>query len=419
MATPVLSLHGGAGAKATNNTICNVLSIEKPYFAIIVGAGLSGAVLAEQLARKGRRILVLDKRDHIGGNVYDEIEPESGLRVAKYGAHIFHTNDEGVWAYVNRFGRWQRWDQRVLTRVGNRFVPVPANINTVNALFGENISTEAGMREWLAGEQIGREEEALNSEQVALARVGPRLYHALFETYTLKQWGVPASALDPLVLQRIPVRENFDDRYFGDKYQALPIEGYTALVTSLLAHPAIEVRTGVDFFAGRDKWEAAAKWVLYTGPVDSFFPHAGLARLEYRSILFEKKIIDCVGYVQPCAQINYADDTTPFTRSVEYKHFLHQKSPTDKTVVISERTTNTGEPYYPMPTQNNKDIFAAYQKLAIEAEARKTLPRVRFIGRLARYKYINMDQAVRAAIDAAAEVERVEVSDVSDAAFIG
>jgi UDP-galactopyranose mutase len=329
MATPVSFLPGGAGATTINN-ICNA-SIETPYFAIIVGAGLSGAVLAEQLAREGRRILVLDKRDHIGGNVYDEIEPESGLRVAKYGAHIFHTNDEGVWAYVNRFGRWKRWDHRVLARVGDRcvgdrFVPIPANINTVNALFDANIASEEGMREWMVGERQGSEAEAMNSEQVALARVGPRLYRALFETYTLKQWGVPASALDPLVLQRIPVRDNFDDRYFGDKYQALPIEGYTALVTSLLAHPAIEVRTGVDFFADREKWEAAAKWVLYTGPVDSFFPLAGLARLEYRSILFEKKVIDCVGYVQPCAQLNYADDTTPFTRSVEFKHFLHKRA---------------------------------------------------------------------------------------------
>ena len=408
MATPVQSLPVGAGAAAITN---NNDIIEKSYFAIIVGAGLSGAVLAEQLAREGRRILVLDKRDHIGGNVYDEIEPESGLRIAKYGAHIFHTNDEGVWDYVNRYGSWQRWDHRVLTRVGDRIVPVPANINTVNALFDANIATVAGMREWMAGEQQGSESEALNSEQVALARVGPRLYHALFETYTFKQWGVPASALDPLVLQRIPLRDNFDDRYFSDKYQALPTEGYTALVSSFLAHPAIEVRTGVDFFDDREKWEAAAKWILYTGPVDTFFPHAGLARLEYRSILIEKQVIDCVGYAQVCAQLNYADDTTPFTRTVEYKHFLHQKSPTGKTVLVSERSTSSGEPYYPMPTQDNKDIFAAYQKLALEAEARMSLPRVRFVGRLAQYKYINMDQAVRASIDAAAEVERVELSD--------
>ena len=408
MSTPE-TVSGGAGATAYNNAPGSTDSVEKPYFAIIVGAGLSGAVLAEQLAREGRRILVLDKRDHIGGNVYDEIEPESGLRIARYGAHLFHTNDEGVWAYVNRFGRWQRWDHRVLTRVGDRIVPVPANINTVNALFDANIATEAGMREWMKGERQGSEAEALNSEHVALARVGPRLYRALFETYTLKQWGVPASALDPLVLQRIPVRDNFDDRYFGDKYQALPIDGYTALVTSLLVNPAIEVRTGADFFADRAKWEAAAKWVLYTGPVDSFFPLAGLARLEYRSIQFERKVIDCVGYAQPSSVLNYADDTTPFTRTVEYKHFLHQTSPTGKTVLVSERTTSSGEPYYPMPTQNNKDVYAAYQRLALEAEAQTTLPRVRFVGRLAQYKYINMDQAVRSALDAAAEVERVEV----------
>ena len=380
----------------------------RPYFACIVGCGLSGAVLARELARDGRRILVLDKRPHIGGNVYDEVDSASGIRVARYGAHLFHTNDEGVWSFVNRFARWRRWDHRVLTRVGELLVPVPANINTVNALFDANLTSEAGMREWMSLERVGSEAAAENSEQVALARVGPRLYHALFETYTKKQWGVSAASLDPLVLQRIPVRESFDDRYFGDKYQALPEAGYTAFVEALLDAPGIEVRLEEDFFSQRHAFESMAQWVVYTGPIDAFFRDAGLPRLEYRSILFEKKVVDCEGYMQPCSVLNYADSSTPLTRTVEYKHFLHQKSPTGKSVLVSEKSTDKGEPYYPVPTQANKDVYAKYQALAALAEKNNTAPRVRFVGRLAQYKYINMDQAVRAAIDAAVEIEEVQ-----------
>lgn len=377
------------------------------YFAVIVGAGLSGATLARELADAGKRVLVIDKRAHTGGNVFDEIEPESGLRVARYGAHLFHTNDEGVWAYVRRFARWQRWDHRVVTRVSGRLVPVPANINTVNALFEDaNIVDEAGMRAFMAREREGDEKSATNSEEVALARVGRRLYESLFETYTKKQWGVTARELDPLVLQRIPVRENFDDRYFGDRYQALPVDGYAAFVDALLANENITVRLNADFFGERAELERAAEWVLYTGPVDAFFSDAGLPRLEYRSINFESRVIDCVGFAQPNSVVNFGDASVEYTRSIEYKHFLHQTSPTGKTVIVSERSTGDGEPYYPMPTQVNKDLYARYQALAAAAEAEARAPRVRFVGRLATYKYINMDAAIRGGLDAAAEILR-------------
>ena len=431
-----MEVEGGSGAGPP------AAGPARNYFAVIVGAGLSGAVLAQQLAREGRRVLVLDRRAHVGGNVFDEVEPASGLRVSRYGAHLFHTNDEGVWAYVQRFGAWRRWDHRVVTRVGGALVPVPANINTVNALFGASLASEEDMRRWMAGEREGAEADAANSEEVALARVGRRLYDALFATYTRKQWGVPARELDALVLRRIPVRDSFDDRYFGDKYQALPEAGYTALVANMLASPHIDVRTGADFFAERAALEAAAEWVLYTGPIDAFFPDAGLPRLAYRSIVFESTVVDCAGYMQPNSVVNYADDSTPNTRTIEcvpggvraarggaarragaprgarsaltpsarprphrYKHFLHQTSPTGKTVLVSEHTTDVGEPYYPMPTRENTETYARYQALAAEAEARTAAPRVRFVGRLATYKYINMDQAIRAALDAAAGVE--------------
>lgn len=370
------------------------------YFAVIVGAGLSGAVLAERIATVLRQpVLLVDKRAHIAGNVYDERREDSGLLESRYGAHLFHTDDEPVWAYLQAFATWRRWDHKVLARVGERLVPVPANITTVNALFGANLRDEGEMRGWMAREREGQRAEAgaANSEEVALARVGPRLYGALFRDYTRKQWGVGAAELEPLVLQRIPVRESFDDRYFGDRFQALPEGGYTAMVARMLDSPLITVRLGTDFFESRAELEqAAAQWLLYTGPVDAFFPGAGLPRLEYRSISFSREVHPCVGYAQPNSVVNYAGADVPATRTVEYKHFLHQQS--DRTALVTETTTGEGEPYYPLPTRRNVELHAQYQALVAEREARAGLPRVRFVGRLATYKYINMDAAVKQAL---------------------
>lgn len=373
-----------------------------PYFAIIVGAGLSGAVMAERIANVlNKRVLVIDKRDHIGGNVFDAIDPETGIRVSKYGPHLFHTNDAEVWDYVQTFGQWQRWDHRVLAKVsGSGYCPVPANINTINALFGANIASETEMHEWMAKEKVGREEDARTSEEVALARVGPRVYEALFKHYTKKQWGIGAEALDAQVLRRIPVRENFDDRYFADRFQALPVDGYTSIVEKMLMHPLIDVKLGVDF---KDFRSTAAmqtcQWLIYTGPIDAYFADSGLPKLEYRSIQFHKQVVDCSGYVQAASVVNYPGADTPYTRTCEYKQLLHQSSP--KSILVSETSCADGEPYYPMPTQRNLDLYRAYQALAAAEEAKRepNQPRTLFLGRLATYKYINMDAAVRLALD--------------------
>lgn len=356
---------------------------------LVVGAGLTGTTLAEHLARDGHTVLIIDKRDHIAGNVYDEIDPQTGIRVSKYGAHLFHTNDEEVWNYVNRFGKWCRWDHRVVADWSGTYVPVPVNIETVNKVCGVSIHSEPEMREWLQSQQLKYEDSPKNSEEVALSRVGERLYTTFFKEYTMKQWAKYPIELEPSVLERIPVRTNFDSRYFTDKYQALPQDGYTSVVSKMLDHPNITVRLNTDWVDVKDKpW----KEIIFTGPIDLYFKGSGLPPLEYRSITFHWERYAEQGYLQPNSVVNYPSKDVPHTRSVEYKHFLYQKS--DWTIIARETTSDVGEPYYPVPTRRNADLYRQYQELASSVEKN-----VHFIGRLASYKYFNMDQAIRAAID--------------------
>ncbi len=355
---------------------------------VIVGAGLSGATIAERCAADGRKVLVIDKRGHIAGNVYDEIDSRSGIRISKYGAHLFHTNDKEVWEYVQRFGEWQRWDHTVIADVSGVYVPVPVNITTVNTLFGQNIASEEEMRSWLSSVQIPYENPK-NSEEVALSRVGRALYDELFHDYTVKQWAKEPADLSPSVLERIPVRTNFDVRYFTDRYQGLPINGYTSLVHNMLSHPNITVRLNTSW--DDIKYDLSGQTVIFTGPIDQYFKGRGLEELEYRSIDFEWHWIQTNGYVQPNSVVNYPSASTPYTRCVEYKHFLHQKS--DWSVISKETTCDKGEPYYPVPTERNRELYKKYAELCTSEK------NVHFIGRLATYKYYNMDQAIRAALD--------------------
>lgn len=355
---------------------------------IIVGAGISGATMAEQYASDGYKVLVIDKRSHIAGNIYDEIDEITGIRVSKYGAHLFHTNDKEVWNYVNRFGKWMRWDHTVIADLSGLYIPIPVNITTVNRLYGTEISSEKEMVEWLSSVQIPCIHPK-NSEEVALSRIGENLYKQLFREYTIKQWAKEPRELEPSVLERIPVRTNFDNRYFTDKYQALPVNGYTSFVENILSHPNIKVqlnRCWEDI-----KNDISGQTIIFTGPIDSYFKDRGIGHLEYRSINFEWTRVNTSGYMLPNSVVNYPLNNTPYTRSVEYKHFLHQKS--DWTVISKETTTDIGEPYYPVPTQRNREL---YQKYATLCEGEKN---VHFIGRLATYKYYNMDQAIRAALD--------------------
>jgi len=366
---------------------------------LIIGAGISGAVLAERYASIGKKVLVLEKRNHIGGNCFDYYD-ENGILVSKYGAHLFHTNDEEVWDYVNRFSDWYPWEHKVVARVDGKTVPIPVNITTVNTLFGTSIDTEQEMKVWLEENRVNIEKPR-NGEEAVLNRVGPELYEKMFKHYTKKQWDKYPSELDASVLDRIPVRHDYDDRYFSDKYQALPKGGYTQLFEKILADPNIEILLDTDYFEVREQYEGYEK-LFYTGPVDRFFEfrHSLQEQLEYRSINFVSETLD-TDYFQENSVVNYPGTEVEYTRIIEYKHFGHQQS--DKTTIVKEFTVDHGEPYYPVPNPRNQQIYERYK-----AEADK-LQDVYFVGRLANYKYFNMDQAFKNALDLFDSLQKADV----------
>ncbi|MBD3581276.1 UDP-galactopyranose mutase [Flavobacterium selenitireducens] len=356
---------------------------------LIIGAGISGAVLAERYANLGKKVLIVEKRDHIAGNCYDFMDANNIL-VSKYGAHLFHTNFEEVWEYVNRFSNWYDWEHKVIARVGDKTVPIPVNITTVNTLFGTSISNKAEMAEWLEANRVAFEKPS-NGEEAVLNRVGVELYEKMFKHYTKKQWDKYPAELDASVLERIPVRQDYDDRYFSDKYQALPKGGYTQLFENMLSHENIEVCLDTDFFDVRDTIQGYEK-LFYTGPVDRYFEfkHSLVEKLEYRSINFVTEMHD-VEFYQENSVVNYPGTEVDFTRIIEYKHFGNQIS--DRTTVVKEFTVDEGEPYYPVPNPRNQEIYSKYRE-----EAEK-LTDVHFVGRLANYKYFNMDQAFKNALE--------------------
>lgn len=362
---------------------------------LIVGAGLSGCVMAERIATVlGRRVLIIDKRDHIGGNCYDFID-ENGILVNRYGAHLFHTDDRGVWEYINQFATWERWEHKVVGCVDGRLVPIPANITTVNMLCGQHIRDEKEMAEWMEhNTELKREKDARNGRDIAVSRVGEELYKKIFREYTFKQWGKYPEDLRPEVLARIPLRTTFDERYFTDRYQALPIGGYTRFFEKLINSDKIRVELCVDFFKMKDKNDFKGKSIIFTGPIDAYFSSPGRDRLEYRSIRFETEHHKDTKYYQPNSVVNYPQTDVPFTRIVEYKHFLHQTSP--HTTIVKEFPTDEGEPYYPVLNNRNLALYEMYKRLATEETTGKG---VHFLGRLANYKYFNMDQAIRNALD--------------------
>jgi len=356
---------------------------------LIIGAGISGSVLAERYASLGKRVLIIEKRNHIAGNCYDYVD-ENGILVSKYGAHLFHTNEESVWKYVNKFSEWYPWEHKVIARVDDKTVPIPVNITTVNELFDINITTEDEMINWLEENRVSISKPS-NGEEAVLNRVGPVLYEKMFKHYTKKQWDKYPAELDASVLDRIPVRTNYDDRYFSDHHQALPKGGYTQLFEKILAHPNIEILLETDYFDVKDQYKNYEK-LFYTGPVDRFFEfkHSLMEKLEYRSINFVSETVDAE-FFQENSVVNYPGTEVDFTRIIEYKHFGNQKS--DKTTVVKEFTVDEGEPYYPVPNPRNQEIYARYKE-----EADKLID-VHFVGRLANYKYFNMDQAFKNALD--------------------
>ncbi|OXA89000.1 UDP-galactopyranose mutase [Flavobacterium hercynium] len=356
---------------------------------LIIGAGISGSVLAERYASIGKKVLIIEKRNHIAGNCYDFID-ENNILVSKYGAHLFHTNEEAVWKYVNQFSEWYPWEHKVMARVDDKMVPIPVNITTVNELFSTNITSEQEMKNWLEENRIPFENPA-NGEEAVLNRVGNVLYEKMFKHYTKKQWDKYPAELDASVLNRIPVRYNYDDRYFSDTFQALPKGGYTQLFENIVKNPNIEILLETDYFDVKEEYTGYEK-LFYTGPVDRFFDfkHSLTEKLEYRSINFVSDTIDAP-FFQENSVINYPGTEVDFTRIIEYKHFGNQKS--DKTTIVREFTVDEGEPYYPVPNPRNEEIYKKYK-----AEAEKLLD-VHFVGRLANYKYFNMDQAFKNALD--------------------
>lgn len=356
---------------------------------VVVGAGLSGSTAARMLAEAGYKVLVIERRKHVGGNCYD-YKDINGITVHNYGPHIFHTNNKEVWDFVNRFTEFHYYQHKVLSYVEGRLVPFPINRDTIVEVFGVNISTYE-VQEFLDREvkKSRFNTPPKNFRDVIVSQIGERLYELFFKNYTIKQWGRDPEELAPEVAKRIPVRMNRDDRYFSDKYQGVPKGGYTKMVEKMLEHPNISLMLGMDYFDIKDLFKP--KLTVYTGQLDRFFEYV-YGELEYRSLRFELKTIE-QEYYQPVAVVNYPNDYD-WTRITEYKHFLNEKS--EKTTVCYEYPLEKGEPYYVVMTQENLHKRENYMK---EVEKLEKSGEYLFIGRLAEYKYYNMDQVIERVLE--------------------
>ncbi len=351
---------------------------------LVVGAGFAGAVLAERLARRfDKKILLIDKRPHIAGNAYDHFD-NAGLLVHCYGPHIFHTNSTQVFDYLSQFTAWRGYQHRVLASVEGKLVPIPINLNTVNLLYGLNLSTEEQVKAFFAQRAEPRP-SIRTSEDVVVSKVGRDLYEKLFRNYTRKQWGKDPAELDAQVTARIPVRTDRDDRYFTDEYQAMPKHGYTKMFENMLDHSNITLQLGCDF-ADAIK-HAKFRQVLYSGPIDEFFDYR-FGKLPYRSLRFEHATLDTECF-QPVAVVNYPNDHK-YTRITEFKYLTGQIN--RRSSIVYEYPADQGDPYYPVPTPENAALYKRYAELAAAQ------PLVHFVGRLATYRYYNMDQVVAQAL---------------------
>jgi len=362
------------------------------YDVIIVGAGLSGCVMAERFANiKNKKVLIIEKREHIGGNCYDYID-ENGILINKYGAHLFHTNDEEVWEYINKFSKWVRWEHEVKCIVDDKIIPLPINITSINMMFNLNIKNEKEMDEWLEQNKI-RYDKITNGEEAVKSRFGEQIYEKIFKYYTYKQWNKYPNELNEEVLSRIPLRNNFDTRYFNDRYQVLPEKGYTNFFNQLIDNKNIDIVLNIDFETIKNNI-SEKKIVIYTGPIDFYFNDKNMEKLEYRSINFIIERYKNTNYYQSNSVINYPSIDIDYTRIVEYKHFLNQKSP--HTTIVKEISTDKGDPYYPVLNQKNLTLYNKYKMLAEDEMKNKN---IHFLGRLANYKYFNMDQAIKNSLE--------------------
>jgi UDP-galactopyranose mutase len=362
---------------------------------LIVGAGYAGSVLAERLARgSGKQVLLVDRRPHIAGNAYDHYD-NAGVLVHKYGPHIFHTNSKEVFDYLSRFTEWRQYQHKVLASVDGQLVPIPINLDTINKLYGVNLNSFQ-VEEFFAS-RAEKREEIRTSEDVVVSKVGRELYEKFFRGYTRKQWGLDPSELDAQVTARVPTRINRDDRYFTDTYQAMPRHGFTRMFGNMLDHPNIRIMLNTDYRQVRDM--IPYKELIYTGPVDEFFDFQ-FGKLPYRCLEFKHETLNLPQH-QPVAVVNYPNDNA-FTRVTEFKHLTGQEHP--KTSIVYEYSCAEGDPYYPIPRKENAEVYRKYQQLAEDAG-------VHFVGRLATYKYYNMDQVVAQALTMYAKLSNVSRAD--------
>ena len=357
------------------------------YDYLIVGSGLFGAIFAYEANKKGKKCLVIDKRSHIGGNIYTEsIE---GINVHKYGAHIFHTSNKEVWNYINQFAEFNRYTNSPIAIYKDELYNMPFNMNTFNKLWGVKTPEEAKKKIEEEKKQAGITEPK-NLEEQAISLVGKTIYEKLVKGYTEKQWGRKASELPSFIIKRLPVRFTYDNNYFNDLYQGIPIGGYTAIIEKMLH--GIEVRLNCDYFEHKEELNSIAEKIIFTGPIDRFYDYC-YGELEYRSVRFETEILDTDNY-QGNAVINYTEYEVPYTRIIEHKHFEFGTQP--RTVIskeYSDKWDKTKEPYYPINDDKNGELYNKYKKLADKDD------KVIFGGRLGEYKYYDMDKVIEKALE--------------------
>ena len=356
------------------------------YDYLIVGAGLFGAVFAHEAAERGKKCLVIDRRDHIGGNIYTEEVEE--IQVHRYGAHIFHTSNKQIWDYVNQFAEFNNYINSPVAVYKNELYNLPFNMNTFSKMW--NIRTPQEAKDIIAAQIADLNiTDPSNLEEQALSLVGKDVYEKLVKGYTEKQWGRDCKELPAFIIRRLPLRFTYDNNYFNDRYQGIPIGGYTAIVEKLLE--GSDVRTGVDFLKNRDEYEALADKIIYTGMIEYY--NYKLGALEYRSVRFETETLDCENY-QGNAVVNYTEREVPYTRIIEHKHFEFGKQ--EKTVISREYSSEWkvgDEPYYPVNDEKNGALYARYQELAAQED------KVIFGGRLGAYRYYDMDKVIEAALE--------------------